>query len=117
MFPQFNPFKIMTKLADIIRALTAQEKAEGAATLAAIESLKVALEASDAKVSDLSAQIATLSEEIVGVPGLKAQIESLQAELSDATEAAQLISEINAAPTVLASPEVPETSTESETIK
>lgn len=109
MFSNLNPFKIMTKLADIIRALTAQEKAEGQEILKALEALKSALASSDTKFSALSEQIATLSEEVAGVPGLKAQIEALQAELSDATEAAQLISEINAAPEVVQTPTVPQT--------
>ena len=101
----------MAKLADIIRALTEQEKAEGLAILKAIEALKASLAASDVKISELSAQIATHSEELVGVPELQAQIAALQSELSEATEAAQLISEINAAPTDL------NTSTENEAIE
>ena len=95
-------------LAEKIIDLIAQEKNDGAAIVTAIESLKAALAASNAKISDLSAQIATLSTEAAGVSGLQAQvvsdlqaqIEALQAEIANANTAADTIADINT-PTVV----------------
>jgi CTP:molybdopterin cytidylyltransferase MocA len=78
-------------LAEKIAALTEQEKKEGAAIVAACESLKEALAASEAKIAEIVAQVGD-------IPQLQAEIARLSEQLRLADIAANTIAEINAAP-------------------
>lgn len=81
----------MSALADKIKILTAQEIAEGKATIAANEQLKLSLANAEAKILEMAAMIGD-------IPQLQAEVALLRLELADANEAADLISTINSAP-------------------
>lgn len=101
----------MSALADKIKILTTQEIAEGKATMAAYEQLKVSFANLEAKFSEIAAMIGD-------IPQLQAEVALLRLELSDANEAADLIATINSAPAPAVATEVAPTTepiTESET--
>jgi CTP:molybdopterin cytidylyltransferase MocA len=75
-------------LAEKIQALTEEEKREGLAIVAACESLKEALAASEAKIAEMVALIGD-------IPQVQAEVVKLREELRLANIAADAISEIN----------------------
>ena len=81
----------MSALADKIKILTAQEIAEGKATMAAYEQLKLSHASIQAELAEARAMIGD-------IPQLQDKIALIELELRDANEAADLISTINSAP-------------------